>query len=561
MKLRTQLLVGFLAVIAIYGVLISVTNSKFMNSSKEYGEMIESSNDKTSSITELLISVQQKQVNIRNFILNNDKQYITNIEEANQSVESQIAVLQDLFLDSVDIEMLQDIETLNKQYNEILMTIERSVLSGDSQQASAYLVETANIATTIVENAEVILVGQQKKMDDRSQQLADNTTRTVMINFLFGGLGLIASVIVALVISRIIVRKAKMIQHSATAITAGDLSREAPVVKKARDEMDQSLLLFSQMQQQLQQTIREVSYTAEQVAGAAEELLASSDESAAAADQVANAVSSVAYQATEQSEAMKSSTKDVAQLREHIGTIIDGSKHLEQLSANDVSNVLKGQEQLQKMRVQMDTLLHANDKTNDVMKTLSKQAEEINNIITAITAVADQTNLLALNAAIEAARAGEHGKGFAVVADEVGKLAEQSKQSADEIARIIQNVQLEMEIAVKSVANGTKEVEFGVALTNETNVVFEHIQTSVQQSSDMVSNLKRITIEMGDIATEVSASIEQVTAQSESISQNAEGVAAISEEQQASSEEVAASANSLANSAEQLLQTVSKFKI
>ena len=87
---------------------------------------------------------------------------------------------------------------------------------------------------------------------------------------------------------------------------------------------------------------------------------------------------------------------------------------------------------------------------------LSDEIEQMTPLVNDIADIADRTNLLALNAAIEAARAGDAGRGFAVVADEVRRLSTQSNKAANEIAdrikRVAGQVQIETEIASKTIA-------------------------------------------------------------------------------------------------------------
>ncbi len=165
------------------------------------------------------------------------------------------------------------------------------------------------------------------------------------------------------------------------------------------------------------------------------------------------------------------------------------------------------------------------------MSDINKSSKKIADIISVIDEIAFQTNLLALNAAVEAARAGEQGRGFAVVAAEVRNLAQRSAGAAKEIKGLIND-------SVEAVGQGTK-------LVDETGKTFEELVSSIENVSNMISDIDSAGKEQSAGIGEVSAAVSQMD---EMTQQNAALV-----------EEAAASSKSMEEQSQALLDQVAFF--
>ena len=138
--------------------------------------------------------------------------------------------------------------------------------------------------------------------------------------------------------------------------------------------------------------------------------------------------------------------------------------------------------------------------TNEIIQRLEVGSKQIGKIVTVINEIADQTNMLALNAAIEAAGAGEAGKGFMIVANEVKELAKQTAEATDEIASHIENMQMNMPIAVGAVSEIT-------SIINEMTVFMDSLASEIDQQgkqSDQIAEDSACAAQrMKDVTTEI----------------------------------------------------------
>lgn len=155
---------------------------------------------------------------------------------------------------------------------------------------------------------------------------------------------------------------------------------------------------------------------------------------------------------------------------------------------------------------------------------LSEQTSQIGNISGLVSDLANQTNMLALNAAVEAVRAGEHGKGFAVVAAEIRKLADQSRKSAEKINTLVVDIQSAINSTVMVTDEGTKTVETGVQVAQETAQSFNGVKDSL---GHVMLNNQQISLSVKQQAIAIQQVIEAMNALNAAAQESAGGISQV----------------------------------
>lgn len=283
----------------------------------------------------------------------------------------------------------------------------------------------------------------------------------------------------------------------------------------------------------LENIISEVSEAVSATASASSQISSSTEEMAAGAQEQSS-------QTTEVAGAVEEMTKTIIETTRNAGMASENAKGAG-LTAKEggkiVNNTVDGM-------VRIATVV---ERSSTTIKKLGESSNQIGEIIQVIDDIADQTNLLALNAAIEAARAGEQGRGFAVVADEVRKLAERTTKATKEIAVMIKQIQSDTDGAVKSIDEGSEEVQKGKNLANEAGEALKEIITATDKVLDMINM--------------VAAASEEQSSAAEQISKNIEGISSVTQQSAAGTQQVARASEDLNRLTNNLQELINRFKI
>lgn len=407
--------------------------------------------------------------------------------------------------------LVGEIGTLNSAYEKrITIPEEKAAYERFASAQKLYFSEQGKIASLVREGAldqAIVLMGgainshaddmtrallelQRINSDEagaaaeRSVAVYESALMWVVITI---ALAAIATVILALMFTRSIVRPLNQALTVAETVAAGDLTQE--FVIDGKDEPARLLAALKTMQLSLRRTIQGISDSSNQLASAAEELNAVTEDSsrglhqqnheieqaATAVNEMTAAVDEVARNAVATSEASRESDATAQHGRQQVIKTVDSIG----LLANDVTTTATQVEQL------------------------AGQVRDISKVLDVIRSIAEQTNLLALNAAIEAARAGDAGRGFAVVADEVRALAHRTQQSTQEIEQMIGDVHQGTDKAVLAMQTSNERARTTLEVARTAGDALDDIARAISQISERNLVIASASEEQAQVAREV----------------------------------------------------------
>jgi methyl-accepting chemotaxis protein len=307
---------------------------------------------------------------------------------------------------------------------------------------------------------------------------AYHTARNLMLAL--GAVGLLLAVVIAVLLTRSIVRPLAEAVKVADAMSGGDLT--VTVTSGSRDETGQMLTAMGTMVEKLKGVVLDVKAAADNVA--------------AGSQQLSSGAEGLSQGASEQAAAAEEASSSMEEMASNIRQNADNAQQTEKIAVKSSADAQYGGKAVLQ--------------TVDAMKEIAAK-------ISIIEEIARQTNLLALNAAIEAARAGEHGKGFAVVASEVRKLAERSQKAAGEITELSATSVEVAEKAGELLAKMVPDIQRTADLVQEISAASREQDTGSEQINKAIQQLDQVIQQNASAAEEMSSTAEELSSQADQL--------------------------------------------
>lgn len=380
----------------------------------------------------------------------------------------------------------------------------------------------------------------------------NDTLRFVLI------LTILAAILLSFLFSTPISRNIKTLLTAFHRLAQGDLTTKVNI--KSMDEFQLLGDNFNIMVHDIAKLIKNVNEASNTVLDTSITLSNMAEETNASIYEVTRAAEEVARGATEQAENASDGAGSVSELSEELDSIQKSTDYISDLSMNTSNLTLQGLQQVENLALKSELTMQSTAKVSQLVLETNESMKQIDAISNTIDAITAQTNLLALNASIEAARAGESGKGFAVVADEIRKLAEQSKNSTVKIKAIIEDIELKTSLSVEAMETTNHNVKEQVILVNETQVVFKDIKEAVQNLSDKVIMIKNNINEINDKKDNIVGQIQNISAISEESASATEEVTASTEQINITMNEITQHTVDLQVLSQKLQERINSFK-
>ncbi|MFT5658636.1 MAG: methyl-accepting chemotaxis protein [Gammaproteobacteria bacterium] len=293
--------------------------------------------------------------------------------------------------------------------------------------------------------------------------------------------------------ARLLANRFSTVANRMKEIADGHGSLDERLPEKGRDELTEISRDFNRFVSQIQDIVASVASSSNQLSNSARALNQDAEQSHLRAEKQNNETGAMAR-------AVDSISGLINQTATHTSSAVDTAQQTGK-------EVLQGLVAVQDAVIASTELSVDIERSNEVIKRVEEESDNIEEVLKVINAISNQTNLLALNAAIEAARAGESGRGFAVVADEVRNLSRRIQEETSGVQEKIDALQKGAREATIVMRASHEKAQKSVKLAEQAGKTFEAIAHANSNITTVHKEIARATEQQESAVIELSSNM------------------------------------------------------